>query len=316
VQCGNCGFSAGWGIAVMNTGRANRSSEMMRAPKTLALYPGELRETELSVTRLISPTPLQGLTSAYEPEDAFMVTIQLSAFKFDIHRNGRRTGTCAFDEGTMAIYDMQHVWQSNMLSPFDGIHFHLPRLALIDLSRRLEMQAVSAISAPVADGKQDQTLYHLTQSLLPALENPRSASRLFVESVRLAIASHVISQYGGRAIREKSKPRLAQWQLSRATDFLLSHMADDISVEAVAKECGLSEAYFIKAFCHNTGQPPHRWLKHHRLARAKELLEIENLAISDIAVICGFFYQSHMTREFKRAYGLPPGQWQRQRSGR
>jgi AraC family transcriptional regulator len=299
------------GFRDMSSTRGSRCSEMMRAPNVQTLHAHELRDTDFSITRLTSAGPLKELTSPYEPEDAFMVTLQLSAFNYELYRAGQIRRTCAFKAGTVAIFDMQEVWQANMQTAFDGFHFHMPRSAMIDLCRRLEVPPVTAFAAQVSDAKPDVTLHHLVQALLPAIAHPENATRLFVDHIRLAIGAHLLSRYGEKSVPVKPKSKLAPWQENRAKELLLSRTMDNVSVRAVAAECGLSEAYFIRAFAQSTGQPPHRWLKHQRLAQAKVLLAKDDFTLSHIATMCGFFDQSHMTREFQRAYGTTPGQMRR-----
>lgn len=60
------------------------------------------------------------------------------------------------------------------------------------------------------------------------------------------------------------------------------------------------------------GTSPYRYLVMRRLDRARILLGGET-GIAEIAAECGFADQSHLTRQFARAYGLPPGRWRRLR---
>ena len=45
-----------------------------------------------------------------------------------------------------------------------------------------------------------------------------------------------------------------------------------------------------------------------RLDRARALIR-HGAPLADAALACGFADQSHMTRQFKRAYGLSPGRF-------
>jgi AraC-like DNA-binding protein len=45
-----------------------------------------------------------------------------------------------------------------------------------------------------------------------------------------------------------------------------------------------------------------------RLERARRLIAVD-LPLADAAAATGFADQSHMTRQFKQAYGLAPGAW-------
>jgi AraC-like DNA-binding protein len=94
-------------------------------------------------------------------------------------------------------------------------------------------------------------------------------------------------------------------------------MFEDLSntpaLEELAAACGLSAGYFARAFKRTTGLPPHKWLVAQRVAKARELLEGSDRAISDIAAACGFADQSHLTRAFSRQLGASPAAWRRMR---
>jgi AraC-like DNA-binding protein len=56
---------------------------------------------------------------------------------------------------------------------------------------------------------------------------------------------------------------------------------------------------------------PHKWLLSRRIELAKEKLRDGRLPLSDVALACGFYDQSHLTRVFTRLAGTSPGAWRR-----
>jgi methylphosphotriester-DNA--protein-cysteine methyltransferase len=74
----------------------------------------------------------------------------------------------------------------------------------------------------------------------------------------------------------------------------------------------LRAALDARAFRQSVGMPPHQWLMQHRVDPARALLLSSPLALSDIALACGFAGQSHFTRAFTRRVGTSPGAWRRQ----
>jgi transcriptional regulator GlxA family with amidase domain len=118
---------------------------------------------------------------------------------------------------------------------------------------------------------------------------------------------------GGRAPALTARKGLAAWQLELASRRLVSDLSADFPVVQLARLCGLSRSYFARAFKASTGLPPHRWLMHFRIERAKEMLEHDEDSISAIAVSCGFSDQSHLTRVFHAIVGASPAAWRRRR---
>jgi AraC-like DNA-binding protein len=62
----------------------------------------------------------------------------------------------------------------------------------------------------------------------------------------------------------------------------------------------------IRAFGRVMGVPPYAYFTVLRLNRARHLLH-GDASVSVVAQECGFSDQSHLTRAFKRAMGMPPG---------
>ena len=93
----------------------------------------------------------------------------------------------------------------------------------------------------------------------------------------------------------------------------IARLNGEVTLEALAQECGLSRSHFARAFKKTTGLPAHRWLLDRRIERARELLLNSRLPIADVADRCGFANQSHLTRVFTNALGVSPGEWRRLR---
>lgn len=85
----------------------------------------------------------------------------------------------------------------------------------------------------------------------------------------------------------------------------------DLSVAAVARECGLSRGHFTVAFKAWTGYSPAQWRLARKIDMAKLLLK-DSQPIADIAIECGFADQAHLTRTFRAVVGMSPGKWRSQ----
>jgi transcriptional regulator GlxA family with amidase domain len=57
--------------------------------------------------------------------------------------------------------------------------------------------------------------------------------------------------------------------------------------------------------------PPYPYLGQLRVNRAQAML-CAGSSVADVAYACGFCDQSHLNRMFKKAVGVPPGQYVRQ----
>ncbi|MDS7593886.1 AraC family transcriptional regulator [Agrobacterium tumefaciens] len=245
-------------------------------------------------------------------EDAFLLSVQLRDYFGDLWVDGRRVEFQSFRKGNFSLYDYNRSWQANLRSAFDCVNFHIPRAALDALEEDHGTRRIETLNVMPGADVNDPTIRGLVEALLPAFANPAQASRLFVDHVGLALATHMATTYGeARSLPLMHPGALAPWQLKRAKAVIDARLDGDLPVAELARECGLSPSYFTRAFKASTGMPPYQWMMRRRVDKAMELLKGGHLPLSQVAGICGFVDQSHMTRVFTRTVGIPPGSWRR-----
>jgi len=98
--------------------------------------------------------------------------------------------------------------------------------------------------------------------------------------------------------------------IARAKKLLEDHFADDVRLEQLEAEIGLSRFYLVRRFRSEVGMPPHAFQLAMRLDRARTLIA-SGMPLADVASRCGFTDQSHLTRHFRRATGVAPGAYAR-----
>ena len=84
--------------------------------------------------------------------------------------------------------------------------------------------------------------------------------------------------------------------------------AHDWSLAELADTAGMSPFHFCRAFRGETGLTPHLYLTQIRLNLARDALA-RGAGLADAALTAGFYDQSHLTRHFKRSYGITPGRY-------
>lgn len=82
----------------------------------------------------------------------------------------------------------------------------------------------------------------------------------------------------------------------------------DLSPADLAEHARLSPKHFSLLFRAETGTTPARFLRSLRMQQAKDLLENSFLATREIIRRVGTSNESHFARDFKRHYGVTPGQ--------
>lgn len=93
----------------------------------------------------------------------------------------------------------------------------------------------------------------------------------------------------------------------RVTAWLDYHYAGKAALSDIAKAVGASESAVTKALKKDTGKTSRQLLREVRVAEARRLLVSTDLELSEIAGMCGFYDQSHFTRDFQHITNLTPG---------
>jgi AraC family transcriptional regulator len=142
--------------------------------------------------------------------------------------------------------------------------------------------------------------------------SPDPMDRLFGDSLILSMLMAL-----SRAATQDNHPAggLAPWKMRRLECFVEAHLGDDLSLDNLAHQVGVSRSHLGRVFKQTIGQSPFEWVRSKRIERAKQLLSEGRLPVAEIAIATGFADQAHLTRAFGRLVGVPPGAWRRRLSG-
>jgi AraC family transcriptional regulator len=140
--------------------------------------------------------------------------------------------------------------------------------------------------------------------------------KAYVEGLTLTLNAYLLARYGEQsaAVRRDSDigGRFSRLQCEELSDYIDSHLDENISLADLSARSGCSVNYFMRLFKQSFGMPPHRYIIERRVERAKALLRLDrSSSIAEIAAVCGFSNQAHMQTLFKRVAGVTPGAFRR-----
>lgn len=98
--------------------------------------------------------------------------------------------------------------------------------------------------------------------------------------------------------------------IARALDYIHDHYSEDIEVDEIAREAGVSKTVLGERFVAVMGEPPIRYCARYRMRKAADLLE-RGSTTDEAAYAVGFSSAAAFSRAFKREYGEPPASWAR-----
>lgn len=97
--------------------------------------------------------------------------------------------------------------------------------------------------------------------------------------------------------------------IEEAKAYIDCHLAEDITLEEVAKRVGLARTYFSALFKKMTGETFVHYRIKKRMEAARKLLAVPTLTITDIAILVGYEDYPHFTKTFKNFVGISPSEY-------
>jgi AraC family transcriptional regulator len=162
---------------------------------------------------------------------------------------------------------------------------------------------------------QDPTILHVAQLLKAEVLTGGLAGNLYVESLRNLLAVHLLRHHASTdtAVKPTAAERgLDGLSLKRLKDYIEDHLAEELAIATLAAQIPMSPFHFARVFKAAVGDPPHRYILHRRIERAKILLSVARLSAAEVAYQVGFSNQSHFTAQFRKVVGMTPKQFREQ----
>jgi AraC family transcriptional regulator len=131
-------------------------------------------------------------------------------------------------------------------------------------------------------------------------DSPRSVSGLVIESIALEVLAQ-----SARWERRRADRHPPSW-LGRLQEYLASDLGVVPELTTLAVIAGVHRVHVARAFRDHLGCTVGDYVRRLRVRRACELLTATTTPLTEVAMLAGFFDQSHMTRVLKRFLGVTP----------
>lgn len=100
--------------------------------------------------------------------------------------------------------------------------------------------------------------------------------------------------------------------LANAVSFMEDHYLEALSLEQIALQSGVSVRHLNRMFKAYYQTTPVTYLQNLRLERSRMLLKHSDRSVTQISYECGFNDSNYFTRQFTKAYGMPPKTYRQQ----
>lgn len=223
-------------------------------------------------------------------------------------RRGRRglTATRRIPPGGLFLHPAETALDVELGGSLHTVHVYL--------SDELLQEAVGgpgrAVRLVEKFGVTDPLLEQLVLALDGLVRDGGPTGRTYADQLGLTLASQLARQHSDdyrATVTPCVRPSgLTNQQYAAVRELMDSRLGEPLPLEELATTAGLSVSQFARAFKARTGQPPHRYLMRLRVEQAARLLRTASLPIAEVAALCGFSHQEHLTRVLRAHLGTTP----------
>ncbi|SFJ18021.1 AraC-type DNA-binding protein [Bosea sp. OK403] len=179
---------------------------------------------------------------------------------------------------------------------------YLEQAAIDEVARGLGIDAVPYFTRNLFADLDLISRFLLLHGVLQDGRDVLQANELMISTFAMLFA-----RYGSGGGRIEPAPR-DRVRLKTALEMIRARLNEALSLSDLSQVLALTQYQVISLFKRTTGLTPHVYVTQLRLDVACRRLA-QGAGIADVAVDCGFYDQSALTRHFKRCYGLTPLQF-------
>ena len=136
-----------------------------------------------------------------------------------------------------------------------------------------------------------------------------------------AATSVAAAQYCSQEMLEAFLRRVAQAKqhaqyspaVSACMEYVQTHIAEKISLDAMAKELGYNNYYLSSKFQKEVGMSINNHISIQKIEQAKFLLDSHSMSAADVSERLGFSSPSYFTLTFRKYTGMTPVAWQQRK---
>jgi len=101
-------------------------------------------------------------------------------------------------------------------------------------------------------------------------------------------------------------------RLARARDLLAAGLQERITLHRAAQEACLSRFHFQRLFARVFGETPHKFVTRLRMDKAKRLLAVDEMPVTDVCLEVGYTSLGTFSARFAATTGQAPSEYRRQ----
>ena len=192
----------------------------------------------------------------------------------------------------LVMFSLQYGGEVLLEKPFESLPYDFSFLERMHVDHDLQATIASLIELGASCGsfaslQADMIVRRLFEDLL--LKNQEAQKRsLNIQALKASTRLEIFKR------------------ISAARDWMEAHYKDNITLEDIASIAAMNSQHFLRMFKQVYSITPHQYLIDLRLKKARQLLDSNDMTISDICQSVGFESAFSFSVLFKKRFGLPP----------
>ena len=201
-------------------------------------------------------------------------------------------------------------WQWNR--GFQATVLYLNERRLADFASEVFDRHVDGVSVHESFQLQDPVIAQGMSLLASELRREAFGGALYLDALMTQLSVQLLRHHAESRLRAPRCPgALSAAQARQVADYIETNIAVDLSLQSLAEVAGMSQYHFARLFKKRFGVPPHAYVQHRRVQRARHLILHSEMELKEIVGASGFCDQSHLTKSFKRTFGVTPAEFRR-----
>ena len=189
------------------------------------------------------------------------------------------------------------------------MHVYLPQSTMLSVAAQLPAATLEQRHPDDLIPFLDQALHQSVLSLLSA--HRAKAPNLYAETTALWLSAHLLLGLHKATVWKETfaADSITSKRLAHVMEYIESHLAEDLSLEVLAREAGLSPFSFVAGFRKAFGTSPRSHVQDLRMRTAATLLAKSKKSVHEIAYLCGFATPSHFGAIFRKHFKQTPREY-------